>query len=412
MPRTILHSDLNAFYASVETVLDPSLRGKAVAVCGSIESRHGIVLAKSELAKKAGVKTAMVAWQAKQLCPELLLVPPHFDQYAHFSAQVRKIYARYTNLIEPFGMDECWLDVTGSRIIAGNGVEIAERIRREVREELGLTVSVGVSFNKAFAKLGSDLKKPDAVSVISPENYRGIVWPLPVGDLLYAGPACVKRLSAYGVQTIGDLARMPRHQAETLLGKQGALLWGFANGLDESRVMPEGYEAPPKSIGHGSTCAADLLNADEVWRVELELAQEVGHRLRAANMAARGVQLAVRDQVLVTRQYQAPLVTASQSPLELARAAHALFTRQYHWALPVRSLTVSAINLVPADQPVQLSLFEDSGAHLRQAKLDAALEGIRSRFGSAAIRPATLLGVTKTGSHEMKEMKLPGRMYV
>ena len=411
MARTILHSDLNCFYASVEMAMDSTLRGKAMAVCGSIENRHGIILAKSEPAKRAGVKTAMVAWEAKQLCPELILVPPHFDKYAEYSRRVRQIYARYTDMIEPFGMDECWLDVTGSRIIAGSGVDIAEKIRREVREELDLTVSIGVSFNKVFAKLGSDLKKPDAVSVITEENFRRVVWPLPLGDLLYAGPATVNRLATFGINTIGDAARTPKHQLIHLLGKQGETLWTFANGLDSARVMPAGHEAPPKSVGHGVTCSSDLHDAQEVWRVELDLAQEIGHRLRKQNLSAQGVQLAIRDNVLATRQYQAQLLYPTQSPLELARAAHELFARQYNWALPVRAVTVTAINLIPEAQPVQMSLFDDMHLHLRQARIDAAVEKIRGRFGNAAIRPAVLMGEHKMGSDELKEMKMPGQMY-
>ena len=412
MERTILHSDLNAFYASVETVLDPSLRGRAIAVCGSVENRHGIVLAKSELAKKAGVKTTMVAWEAKRLCPELLFVPPHFDAYASYSERVRRIYAQYTDLIEPFGMDECWLDVTGSRLIAGDGMTIAEKIRRQVREELGLTVSIGVSFNKIFAKLGSDLKKPDAISLISPENFRSVAWRLPAGELLYCGPACARRLADFGIHTIGDVARTPRPRLERLLGKQGAQLWQYANGLDDAEVRPEGWSEPPKSVGHGVTCARDLLDANEVWRVNLELAQEVGHRLRAHQLEASGVQLAVRDNALVTRQYQTPLTCPTQSPLELARGAQALFRERYAWSLPVRSLMVTAIGLVPEARPEQLSFLDDGAAHARRQKIDSAVEGIRSRFGDAAIFPATLLGESKSGSRELKGMKMPGKMFV
>ena len=202
----ILHSDLNSFYASVEIMLNPDLRGKPVAVCGSTENRHGIVLAKSELAKRCGVKTAMVNWEAKQLCKDLILVPPQYEQYMKYSKLAREIYCRYTDLVEPFGMDECWLDVTDSGMLFGSGFDIAQRIRREMKEELGLTVSVGVSFNKIFAKLGSDMKKPDAVTEISIDDYKEKVWPLPVSELLYVGPATTRKLMKMNIHTIGDLA--------------------------------------------------------------------------------------------------------------------------------------------------------------------------------------------------------------
>ena len=204
--HAILHSDLNCFYASVETMLDPSLRGKAVAVCGCTEDRHGIVLAKSELAKKAGVKTGMVNWEAKQCCRDLIIVPPQYDQYLKYSKLTQAIYQRYTDMVEPFGMDECWLDVTGSRCVCGDARTIAENIRCSVKEELGLTVSIGVSFNKVFAKLGSDLKKPDAITEISPESYKEKVWPLPCSDMIYCGPATTKKLAQYGIHTIGEVA--------------------------------------------------------------------------------------------------------------------------------------------------------------------------------------------------------------
>ena len=275
MERAILHSDLNSFYASVEMMLDPSLKGKAVAVCGSTENRHGIVLAKSDLAKKAGVKTGMVNWEAKQLCRDLITVPPQYDQYLKYSKLTRSIYYRYTDLVEPYGMDECWLDVTGSGIM-GTPMEIAEQIRRSVREELGLTVSIGVSFNKIFAKLGSDMKKPDAITVITKDGFRDKVWPLHCSELLYCGPATTRKLENVGIHTIGDIARTDPAFIKRLLGVNGLALWTYAIGEDRSRVMHKDFVSPVKSVGHGITCIADLENEDEVFRVMLELSQDVG----------------------------------------------------------------------------------------------------------------------------------------
>lgn len=237
MERAILHSDLNCFYASVEMMLDPRLRGKAVAVCGCTEDRHGIVLAKSEKAKRAGVKTGMVNWEAKQCCRDLIIVPPQYDQYLKYSKLTQAIYQRYTDMVEPFGMDECWLDVTGSRYVCGDARTIAENIRRSVKEELGLTVSIGVSFNKVFAKLGSDMKKPDAITEISPDSYKEKVWPLPCSDMIYCGPATTAKLARYGVRSIGDVAACDPVFLKGLLGVNGLGLWSYANGRDNSRVI-------------------------------------------------------------------------------------------------------------------------------------------------------------------------------
>jgi DNA polymerase-4 len=264
--RTILHSDLNGFYASVEIMLNPTLRDKAVAVCGSTEHRHGIVLAKSEQAKKAGVKTGMVNWQAKLLCPDLIICHPQYEEYVKYSKLTREIYQRFTDLVEPFGMDECWLDVTGCRHCGGDGYAIAETIRRTVREELGLTVSIGVSFNKIFAKLGSDMKKPDAVTPIGESDFREKVWPLPASELIYVGRSTTRKLAVYGIHTIGDIARASPEFLKRLLGVNGLSLWTSASGLDCSRVMHMDTNIPAKSIGHGITCVADLNNSEEVWK--------------------------------------------------------------------------------------------------------------------------------------------------
>ena len=329
---TILHSDLNCFYASVEMMLDPRLRGKAVAVCGSTEDRHGIVLAKSELAKRAGVKTGMVNWEAKQRCPDLILVPPQYEQYLKYSKLAHEIYYRYTDMVEPFGMDECWLDCTGSRGFYGDGPRIADEIRTAMREELGLTVSVGVSYNKIFAKLGSDMKKPDAVTVITSSDFKEKVWPLPASDLLYVGRATAKRLEGYGIHTIGDIARTPPELLRSWFGVNGLAIWKYASGTDTSRVMHKDFVSPVKSIGHGITCTADLEDEEEVWKVILELSQDIGHRLRVHKLAANGVQIAVRSNDLSGRQFQCQLPMQTQSPMEIAEAARDLFCKSYRWS--------------------------------------------------------------------------------
>ncbi len=281
--RAILHSDANCFYASVETVLNPEFRGKAIAVCGSPEERHGIVLAKSEKAKRAGVKTGMANWQAKQCCRDLIIVPPQYDYYLKFSKLLHGIYRRYTDQVEPFGMDECWLDVTYS---PGDPMEIAEEIRQAVKDELGLTVSIGVSFNKVFAKLGSDYKKPDAITQISKEHFKEIVWPLPCSDLLYCGNATTAKLGSMGVRTIGGIASLPVEVMQRKFGKNGVALWKYANGLDDSRVAHQDYTAPAKSVGHGITCVADLENMDEARKVIFALSLDIGYNEKDAFYAA------------------------------------------------------------------------------------------------------------------------------
>ncbi len=410
--RAILHSDLNSFYASVEMMLDPSLRGKAVAVCGSTEERHGIVLAKSELAKKAGVKTGMANWEARSVCRDLIMVPPQYDQYLKYSKLTQAIYQRYTDLIEPFGMDECWLDVTGSQKVFGSAMNIAEKIRQETREELGLTVSIGVSFNKVFAKLGSDMKKPDAITEIRSDEFKEKVWPLNVNEMIYCGPATTKKLARFGVVTIGQLAQLDPSFMKLLLGVNGVALWQYANGLDRSRVMHRDVVSPVKSIGHGITCITNLENEDEVWRVMLSLCQDIGHRLRCHELTARGVQITIRGDDLFGSQFQCKLPISTQLPSEIAAAAFRLFKDKYQWYHKVRAVTVRAIDLAPKnDVSDQLSIFIDTAKLQVRERLEDAIEEIRERFGKQAITYATLLGDIKMPEDGREKVRMPGIMY-
>ena len=407
--RIILHSDMNSFYASVEMMLNPSLKGKAVAVCGSTEDRHGIVLAKSELAKKRGVKTGMVNFEARQRCPDLIIVPPQYDQYLKYSKLAHEIYYRYTDQVEPFGMDECWLDVSHS--VIGDGLNIAENIRRSTKEELGLTVSIGVSYNKIFAKLGSDMKKPDAITSITPEDFKEKVWPLPASDLLYVGRATESKLSGFGIHTIGELAATSPESLKRWFGINGLKLWSFANGTDDSRVMHKDFVSPVKSIGHGITCVADLNDEEDVYRVMLELSQDIGHKLRVNELIAGGIQISVRSNDLSFKQYQTQLEMPTRSPKEIADASRLLFHRQYKWNTPVRAVTVRAINLMPQMVPVQTTIFSDPLALERRDKLETAIEDIRRRYGKHSIINATLLGDLKMPGDNRCEVIMPGLMY-
>lgn len=401
---------MNCFYASVEMMLDPSLRGKAVAVCGSTENRHGIVLAKSELAKKAGVKTGMVNWEARQRCPDLIMVKPQYEQYLKYSELARNIYQRYTDQVEPYGMDECWLDVGGSRSVCGSGMEIAESIRRTVKEELGLTVSIGVSFNKMFAKLGSDMKKPDAITEIRKAEFKEKIWPLPASDLLFVGRATTAKLEQYGITTIGCIANADPQFLKRLLGVNGLGLWRSAAGLDDTPVMHKDFVSPIKSVGHGITCTADLENEDEVWKVMLELSQDIGHRLRIHKLKASGVQISIRSNDLGFRQYQASLTLATQSPSVIAHKAIQIFRDNYRWIMPVRAVTVRAIKLRPKNEPEQIDLFTDMRQLERLDRLDDCIEDIRRRFGKRAVFQACLLGDLKMPFDNREKVVMPGVM--
>jgi len=409
--RAILHSDLNSFYASVEMMLDPSLKGKAVAVCGSTEDRHGIVLAKSDLAKKAGVKTGMVNWEARQLCKNLIVVPPQYDQYLKYSKLTQSIYHRYTDQVEPFGMDECWMDVTGSQGIYGDAMTIAENIRSSVRDELGLTVSIGVSFNKIFAKLGSDMKKPDAITQIRREDFMEKVWPLDASEMIYCGRATTAKLAKYGIHTIGELAATAPALLKRWFGVNGLALWSNANGTDTSRVMHKDFVSPVKSVGHGITCVADLVDEEEVHKVILALSQDIGHRLRIHELSARGVQVAVRGNDLLGSQFQCKLPFATQLPSEIAGAASRIFQSKYHWGSKVRAVTVRAIDLVPQNSPDQLSLFVDAQKMDRRERLQDTVEELRGRFGKHALTYGSLLGDLKMPDDGRHQVKMPGLMY-
>ena len=411
MERFILHSDANSFYASVEMLLNPSLREKAVAVCGSVENRHGIVLAKSEAAKKAGVKTGQANWEARQACPGLIVVPPQYEQYCKFSALLRNIYLRYSNEVESFGMDECWIDITPICASFQEAERIANEIRESVKSELGITVSVGVSFNKILAKLGSDMKKPDAVTVLDGTNWRERVWPLAASEILYVGRATTRKLAKYGVNTIGDLAMTQPDILRSWFGKNGVALWVYANGLDQSRVMPVDFHPDVKSVGHGITCSRDLLCEEEVWRVMLELSQDVGHRLRRYHLAATGVQVFVRNHDLYGEQYQMRLPYPTQSPLEVAQAGRLLFGTRYRWDSDVRAITIRAINLVDSNGPMQLDVFGDWDSRLKRQRLDDCIDQIRGRFGKQSIMAASLLDALPIPDDDRDMVRMPGLMY-
>lgn len=387
MERTILHCDCNSFFASVETALNPSYRNVPMAVCGSQEDRHGIVLAKNDEAKKYGIKTAETVYSAKKKCPSLVIASPHYDQYEKYSKMVNAIYAEYTDKVEPFGIDESWLDVTASKRIFGSGEEIAELIRERVKREIGITVSIGVSFNKVFAKLGSDYKKPDAITVISRDNFEQIVYPLPASDLLFVGKRTAEELLKIGIKTIGDLANTSKDMLRHKLGKMGEMLYQYANGLDETPVCAnENHEV--KSISNGFTFRHDLITKEDC-RVGIEyLCEEIGGKLRSKSLKCNTVAITIKDTRLKTIQRQRPLENASDINREISSLAYEILCDEWNENIPIRMLTVSVSGFVEASSSfTQLDLFSDTDSNSREKdkKREETVDAIRRRFGTSSI---------------------------
>lgn len=403
MDRVILHSDCNSFYASVELLQHPEWQGRPLAVGGDPEARHGIVLAKEELAKRAGVKTGMALWQARQLCPEILFVPPHMDQYIRFSKMTQEIYAEYTDLWEPFGLDEVWLDVTASEGIKGSGLQIAEEIRSRIKKELGITVSIGISWNKIFAKFGSDYKKPDAITEITRSNYQDIVWSRPVSDLLYVGNATERKLRGAGIRTIGELAQMDSRYLHLLLGKMGYVLHAFANGEDETPVSPEHASAPVKSIGNSTTTPRDLVCDEDAAIIFYLLSELVGERLRRHGFCGYVISISVRDTALHSITIQERQQVPTDQNQKIAETALRLFRREYRWDRPVRSLGVRVSELVGNTAPYQTSLFASEDLRDKQHRMDLAVDEIRRRFGHQAIGRGLYLKDQQLSNGLMKE---------
>lgn len=384
MTRTILHSDMNNCYASIERKLNPSLVGKRLVVCGSVEDRHSIVLAKSYEAKAFGVKTGDSLFEAKMKCPGLVAVKPHYDEYFKFSKLAHKIYYSYTNQVEPFGLDECWLDVTGSKKLFGSGEAIAHEIKERIKKELGITVSIGVSYNKIFAKLGSDLKKPDAVTVISKNDFKEIVWPLSTDAIIGIGSKTKKKLMYMNINTLGELAKADVNLLKRKLGIRGLYLWKYANGYDTSEVCDYYHRDKIKSISRGVTTKADLNSYDEVKKIFEELAIEVSKKLIEEDLKAGGVRITIRDKNLDYVSFQKVFTETSISALRLNDKAMELFKERYDFKEAIRSLTISAINLTRNTKTEQLSLFAPKKI-IKDDRLEKVFNEIREKFGKDKI---------------------------
>lgn len=392
MERVILHCDCNSFFASVETVLNPEYNNVPMAVCGSVEDRHGIVLAKNELAKKYNIKTAETVFSAKKKCPKLVIAKPHHLEYIKFSKKVNEIYARYTDLIEPFGIDESWLDVTASKKFFGTGEEIAESIRLAVKKELGITISIGVSFNKVFAKLGSDYKKPDAVTVINKDNFKDIIYPLPASDLLFVGSKTSSALEKMGIRTIGELSQVDIEILKAKFGKMGEMLYRYSRGLDDSPVVVEREEA--KSIGNGFTFRHDLVSKEEC-RIGIDfLSDAIGSKLRQRGLKCSTVQLSVKDEYLRVVQRQKTLSQPTDISKEIADVAYSILLSEWTMGRPVRMITVTACNLVSSDvYAQQIDIFSDKDENNREKikKKEETVDIIRRKFGKSSITHGSII---------------------
>ena len=388
MKRIIFHIDQNCYFASVEMISRPELRNVPMAVAGDAKARHGIILAKNEPAKKYGIKTAEAIWQAQAKCPDLVLVDAHHEKYEFYSKKLREMYSEYTDKVEPFGLDECWLDMTGIVSDYDEAEELALEIRNRVKDEFKLTCSVGISFNKVFAKLGSDYKKPDATTVFTDQNWQEKIWPLPVSDLLFVGKHTADKLAKINVKTIGDLAKTDVEFINRYLGKNGVGLWEYANGLDDAPVAESGYKRTPKSIGNSTTTAEDMTSDRQIERTLHMLSESVAMRLRKHGLKGTVVQITVRDRDLGIYEKQGILYRATDDAKDIYQAARDLFKNSYDWDKGVRSIGVRCNKLVRSDSGEQLSLFAEAQKSERDERLNKAIDDINRRYGTGVIRSA------------------------
>ena len=391
----IYHADCNGFFASVEETFHPEYKKVPMAVAGDPENRHGIILAKNELAKKYNIKTAETIWSAKKKCPELLLCPPRHHAYSEFCERVNAIYEQYSDMVERFGIDESFIDVTGSlHLFGGDPIKLAHEIRERVAKEIGITISIGVSWNKIYAKLGSDLKKPNAVSVISRENYKDVAWPLPVSDLFLVGRNTAETLHKYGVNTIGQLATADETFLRQKFGKMGEQLHIYANGLDDSPVMRIGEHDPVKSVGNGMTFKRNLITKRDIQTGVIALADSVARRMRRADVKCNTIQVTIKDTNLKSIQRQKP-IRSTYLAADIEKTAMEIIEASWKIGSPIRMITITAQNLASADQVAeQISLFDTSAQDKKTKKverLEKTVDEIRGRFGKHSIQPGVII---------------------
>lgn len=387
LQRVIFHADCNSFFASVELLAYPELKDKPVAVSGSVDDRHGIILAKNEVAKKYNIQTAENVWKAKQKCPDLILLSPHRNKYTYYSKVINEIYASYSDRVEPFGIDESWLDMTGSwQLFGKTPVETANRLRKEVQEKTGLTISIGVSFNKVFAKLGSDYKKPNATTELTKENFKQIVWPLPVNTLLFVGKKAEQSLKELKIQNIGQLAAADTEVLTSTLGKLGKQLQIYALGEDEAPVLRADEQEPIKSVGNGLTFKRNLSGEKDIKTAVVSLADEVAGRLRRYNLYASSLQVIIKNPNFKTISRQKPLSFSTNLAKDLVQTAMELIKDNWDLKNPIRMLTITAQHLTEEPFVVQTSFLEpEKKMNPKRKSLEESIDKIREKYGKTSV---------------------------
>ena len=388
----ILHCDMNGFYASVEMLSHPELAGKPMAVSGDPDNRHGIILAKNQLAKERGVVTAETIWKAKQKCPDLQLVPPHMEKYKFYCGKINEIYLRFTDMVEPFSIDESWLDVTASQSLFGNGKQIADTIRETVKKELNMTLSAGVSYNKVLAKMGSEYKKPDATTVITRDNFKELLWPLPAFELFGVGKATYQKLYKLGIKTIGDIAHSDKAYLHSIFGKSGNIIWEYANGIDESPVALYSHREPMKSVGNGVTFKRDLVSKEDIATAVKALSDTVAARLRKYGYKAYGIKVDIKDTHFKVISRQKQLFAPTWLAEEICKISLDIIQASWKSKVPIRMLTITGINLTDDLSQEQLTMFgDDIKKKERNEKVELTMDKVREKFGSGAIGFASVV---------------------
>lgn len=407
MLRTILHADVNNFYASVAIKNNPELKNKAVVICGDPEKRHGVVLAKSNAAKSLGIKTGDTVFEAKRKADNLIVLPPDYKQYMYFSNKIFNIYKEYTPLVESFGLDECWLDLTGTEKLFGDGITVANIIKERIKNEVGLTVSIGVSFTKIFAKLGSDIKKPDAITVISKENYKKVAWSLPVDNLLMVGKVLLERLNKMHITTIGELANTPKDILSSVFGKVGEKLYDYANGLDDDAVDVYDAVRIPESVSNGSTTEQDITNIRDASSLIYSLSEVIAYRLRNYGLYAGGVSINLRDTKLHSFSRQRKLLVLSNDAQVIAEQALTLLKENYNFDkdMPLRSITVGTYSLIATESDYQMSIYDS--AMQKNKDIDQKLDKLRSKYGYSVLKRAIEMSAFNCDAREIEEGFLP-----
>jgi DNA polymerase IV len=404
MERIILHCDLNNFYASVECFYNPSLRNKPVAVCGSKKDRHGIVLAKNYIAKKYKIRTGEATWEAKNKCPNLIIVPPNFELYLKMSKIVRNILKEYSDQIEAFGIDENWIDITNISNISKNSLGTTRLIQKRITEETGLTTSIGLSFNKIFAKLGSDSAGRNCIEEISISDFRRKVWPLPISDLLYVGRSTRKKFYNMGVLTIGKLANLPIEFLKEKFGKWGETLWIFANGYDKSPVAQVDDNPIIKGIGNSLTSPKDLLNDEDVKVLIHLLSESISKRLRANNFKGKCIQLWIKDKNLKSIERQSQLFEHTFLSSIIAEKAFEIFKKNWYWYENIRALGIRVTNLIPSNKFIQLSMLNNR--ERKRELIDICIDELKEKYGNEKFHKAIVLKDKNLSSNPLDANKI------